>query len=59
VAKLTGILFFGGEELLNLVANLSVWDLDIILSLTIIGHQRKESIVRDIQLAGVLAKGCV
>jgi len=46
----TGILLLGGEELLNLVTNLSIWDLDIILGLTIIGHQGEETIVGNIEL---------
>ena len=50
VAKLTGILLLGGEEFVNLLANLSVWDLNIILGLTIIGHQREESVVGNIEL---------
>jgi len=37
------------EQLLDLLSSLSIWNLDIILSLTIIGHQGKETIVRDIE----------
>jgi hypothetical protein len=50
VAKLTGILLLGGEELLNLLTNLSIRNFDIILGLSIIGHQGEESVVRDIEL---------
>jgi len=37
------------EELVNLLTNLSIRNLDVILGLAIIGHQGKESIVRDIK----------
>ena len=47
----TAVLLWVVPELLDLLANLSVWHLDIILHLTIIGHQGKESIVGDIKLS--------
>lgn len=46
----TGVSLLLGEELSNLVSTLSVWNLDIILGLTIFSHQGKEVIVRDIEL---------
>jgi len=50
-----GILLFFGEELGNLLANFSIRNLDIVLSLAIISHQRKEAIVRDIKKLVFLA----
>jgi hypothetical protein len=50
LAKLTGVLLFGGEELVDLLTNFSIGNLDIVLGLTIIGHQGEETIVRDIEL---------
>ena len=44
-----GIFLLLSEKLGNLVTNFSIWDLDIILGLTIISHQGKETIVRDIE----------
>lgn len=40
------------EELLNFLTNITIRDLDIVLGFAIIGHQRKETIVRDIKLDG-------
>ena len=48
--KLTGIFLINAEELLNLLTNLTVGDLDVILRVTIVGHEREESVVRDIEL---------
>jgi len=50
-----GVLLIGGEKLVNLFANFSIGNLDIVLSLTIIGHQRKETIIRDIEQLVFLA----
>jgi len=47
----TGIFLIGAEEFLNLIPNFSFRNLDVILSLAIISHERKESVVRDIQLS--------
>jgi len=44
-----GVLLVLGEQLVNLLANFSIRNLNIILSLTIIGHQREETIVRDVE----------
>jgi len=43
------------EELLNLVADLTIWDLNIVLGGTVIGHERKEAIVSDIEKLVFLA----
>jgi len=48
--RLTGVLLLSSEELVNLLANLTVRDLNIILGLTIIGHQGKKTIVRNVEL---------
>jgi hypothetical protein len=50
MATLTSILLLNGEELLDLLANFALGNLDIILGLTIIGHQGEVTIVRDIEL---------
>jgi len=55
VATLTGILLLGREELLDLLTNFSIGNLDIVLGLTIIGHQGEETIVRDIEQLVFLA----
>jgi hypothetical protein len=48
--KLTGVLLFGAEKLLNLFANLAFGHLDIILGGTIVGHEGQETIVSDVEL---------
>merc|ERR1711977_159538 len=50
-----GILLLGREELLDLLTNFSIGNLDIVLGLTIIGHQGEETIVRDIEQLVFLA----
>lgn len=50
IRNLTGIFLLGTEELLDLLANLAVRKLDIVLGVTIIRHQGKETIIRDIEL---------
>lgn len=48
---LTGVFLLGAEELLNLIANLSIGNLHIVLCLAIISHQREKPVVGDIELA--------
>jgi hypothetical protein len=48
--SLTGVFAFFGEQLVDLVANIILWDLDIILGGAIIRHEREEAIVGDIEL---------
>jgi hypothetical protein len=50
VAKLTGVFLLGGEKLVNLLTNFAIGNLNIVLGLTIIGHQRKKTIIGDIEL---------
>ena len=50
IFQLTSVLLLFMEELLNLLTNITIRDLDIILSFAIIGHQREETIIRDIKL---------
>jgi len=50
-----GILLLGGEKLVDLLANLSIGDLDIILGLAIISHQGEEAIIGDIEQLVFLA----
>lgn len=48
--KPTGVLALLLEELLDLVANLTVWDLDIVLGVTTVGHEGQEAIIGDVEL---------
>jgi len=50
-----GVLLLLGKELLNLITNLSIWNLDIVLGLTIISHQGEETIVGNIEQLVFLA----
>jgi hypothetical protein len=52
---LTCILLLGLEQLLDLLANFTFWDLDIVLGSTVVGHQGQETVIGDIKLARVLA----
>jgi len=49
-AALTGVLVLLVEKLVNLVTNLAIWDLDIVLGGTVVGHEGKETVVSDIEL---------
>lgn len=51
--QLTSVFLFSAEELLDLVADLSIRNLDIILGSAVIRHERKEVIVSDIQLVSI------
>jgi hypothetical protein len=50
--QLTGVLLLSSKKLIDLLANLTLRDFNIILGLTIISHQRKETVIRDIELEG-------
>lgn len=50
--RLTGVLLLSLEEAEDLLANLSVGDLDIILGVTVVLHEGKVSIVGDVELLG-------
>ena len=56
---LTGILLLGPEKLLDLLANFTVWDLDIILGSAIVGHERQEAVISDIELPKLSASACL
>lgn len=47
---LTGVLAILLEELLDLVANLTIRNLDIIFGITIVGHEGEEVVVGDVEL---------
>lgn len=49
-ALLTGNLLVNLEQLVDLLANLSIGDLDIVLGVAIIVHEGEEAIVGDIDL---------
>lgn len=51
---LTGILLFGAEESLDLLADFTLGKLDIVLSGTIVGHEGQEAIVSDVELVRTL-----
>lgn len=48
--RLTGVLLLLGEELADLVANLTVGDLDVVLGVAIVLHQGQEVVVGDVKL---------
>ena len=47
---LTGILALLGEELVNLLANLSIWDLDVVLLVAVVRQQVQEAVLGDVEL---------
>lgn len=47
---LTGILLIGLEELLDLLANLAIWELHIILDGAVVRHEGQEAVIGDIEL---------
>ena len=49
--QLTSILLFLTEKLVDLLTSLSIWDLDIVLGGAILGHEGKETVFRDVELA--------
>ena len=49
--RLTGILFLTAEELLDLVANFTFGDLDIVFGGTIIRHEGQETVIGDVELS--------
>jgi hypothetical protein len=53
---LTGILLVDLEELLDLLANLTFWDFDIILGGTVVGHEGQEAVISNIELFQTLAR---
>ena len=52
---LTGVLLIFPEKLLDLVTDLAVWHFDIILGVTVIGHQGQEIIIGNVELRDFLA----
>jgi hypothetical protein len=56
VWQLTGVLLFSSEKLLDLLANLTLGDLNIILGLAIISHQGEETIIGNIELEDKLVE---
>ena len=47
---LTGVLALVGEELANLVADLTIWDLDVVLLLAVVGQEVEEAVLGDVEL---------
>jgi len=52
---LTGVLLLLTEELVDLFTNLTLWNLDIILGGTVVGHEGEKAVVGDVELAKRLA----
>jgi hypothetical protein len=50
VCELTGVLALLGEEFVDLVANFTIGNLDIVLGGAIVGHEGEETIVSNIEL---------
>lgn len=56
---LTSIFLVGLEKLGDLLADFTIWNLDIVLHVTSFGHQTQETVVGDIKLHRVsLEKSC-
>lgn len=53
---LTGILAVLGEKLVDLVASLAVWNLDIVFHGAVVGHQGEEAVVGDVKLRALVSK---
>ena len=51
---LTGILLIGLEELLDLLTDLSIWELDIVLDAAVVRHEGQKAVISDIELVLVL-----
>ena len=47
---LTGVFSIIGEELGDLVADVTFWDLDILLLRAVVGHEGEEAVVSDVEL---------
>lgn len=48
--SLTALLLLNGEHLVDLLTNLVVGNLDIVLGVTVVGHQGHEAILGDVEL---------
>lgn len=46
----TGVLALVGEELVDLVTNLAIGKLDVVLGGAVVGHEGKETILRNVDL---------
>ena len=53
ISELTSVFLIGAEELFDLLADLALRDLDIILGIAVLRHERKKAVVRDVKLARV------
>ena len=47
---LTGVLAVLGEKLVDLLADLTIWDLHVVLLVTVVGQQVEETVLRDVEL---------
>ena len=51
---LTGILLLLTEELGDLFANFTLWDLDIVLGGAVLGHEGEKAVIGDVELGPLL-----
>ena len=51
--RLTAILAVVGEHLVDLVTNFTLRELDIVLGAAIVIHQRKETVIGDVELVHI------
>jgi hypothetical protein len=58
LVQLTGVLALLVEELVDLVANLTIGNLNVVLGGTIVGHEGKETVVGNVKLDGLLVALC-
>jgi hypothetical protein len=53
---LTSVFTVLSKELIDLIANFTFWNLDIVLGRAVVGHKREEAILRNIELRGNLSQ---
>lgn len=51
--SLTGVLAVLREHLADLVSDFALWNLDIILERTVVGHEGEETVISDIDLYAI------
>jgi hypothetical protein len=55
--RLTGVLALLGEELVDLVANLTLGELDIVLGRAVLRHEGEETVVSNVKLSEGISRG--
>ena len=51
LSKHTGVLLFGAEQLLDLLANFAIGDLHVVLGVAVVPHEGEEAVVGDVELS--------